>query len=674
VILYLIGILAGGMIMNQGRRREARGESLRSVGYRFGGSIAAGSFLVAALTIAALPGGVRGAEKSPEAAAKEGKIAKKKADADRQERIKKRLARQAARAKEAEKDKKPEQVVLPPRPARSVTPPTLTSAELDSLIRKHLKANDPKVAPAPRTSDVEFVRRIYFDLMGQPPTASQMHSFVRDDSKEKRARLIDHLLTSSEFAANWARYWRDVVKFHATGPVGGRGAYPVLEAWLTEKFKKNAPWDEIAAGLITAAGRTDENGAVGLALAHEARPVELAGEVSRIFMGIQIQCAQCHDHKTDSWKQRQFHEFAAFFQGGRQKRFEKAEPGKPAVFGVTVQGKPRYTYTKADDPKKPIPVAPKFFLASTAPKSLSESGSAARPMVDEPLPANLDAESRRLMAASYVTGQDNPWFAKAFVNRTWYALMGEAFYMPIDDIGPEREVEAPEILEPLASQWQRGGYDVRWLFRTILNTEAYQRRVRSTASMAGRTAFASNCPSRLRSDQIFLALSQALGFPAEAGDNADSRAARMARRAQAQDKESGKAIPIQKTAAAKKEGKGRRGATPLIQFNNLFGADPSAENEDVLGTIPQALYMMNSPVINQRTQARPGTVLGEILKSTPNDRAALGALYVRVLSRQPTRQEVETCAHYMGSVGNRAEAFEDVYWCLINSTEFITRR
>lgn len=672
--MYRIGILVEGVVMSPGRRREARGESLRSIGCRIGGSIAAGMFLAAVLTIAALPGGVRGAEKSPEAAAKEGKIAKKPADADRQERIKKRLERQAARAKEAEKDKKPEKAVPPPRPARTVTPPTLTSADLDSLIRNHLKANDPKVAPAPRTSDVEFVRRIYFDLMGQPPTASQVQSFVRDDSKEKRGRLIDHLLATKEFAANWARYWRDVVKFHATGAAGGRGAYPVLETWLTEKFRKNAPWDEIAAGLITATGRTDENGAVGLALAHEARPVELAGEVSRIFMGVQIQCAQCHDHKTDSWKQQQFHEFAAFFQGGRQKRFEKAEKGKPAVFGVVVQGKPRYTYTKADDPKKPIPVAPKFFLASTAATPLSASEPAAKPPVDEPLPINLDAESRRQMAASYITGQDNPWFAKAFVNRTWYALMGEAFYMPVDDIGPEREVEAPEILEPLASQWQKGGYDVRWLFRTILNTEAYQRRVRSTASMAGRTAFASNCPSRLRADQIFLALSQALGFPADDGDNADSPSDRMARKAQAQDKESGKGVPVQKTAAAKKGGKGRRGVTPLVQFNNLFGADPSAENEDVLGTIPQALFMMNSPVVNQRTQARPGTVLGEILKSTPNDRAALGALYVRVLSRQPTRQEVETCSRYMGSVGNRAEAFEDIYWCLINSTEFITRR
>src|SRR5262249_24515396 len=126
---------------------------------------------------------------------------------------------------------------------------------------------------------------------------------------------------------------------------------------------------------------------------------------------------------------------------------------------------------------------------------------------------------RRELAASYVTGQDNPWFAKAFINRIWYALMGEAFYEPIDDMGPERTARAPEVLETLATQWQRGGYDVRWLFRTLLHNHAYQRRVRSTANAAGKTPFASGCPSRLRADQVYQALAQALALPLDADGN-----------------------------------------------------------------------------------------------------------------------------------------------------------
>ena len=160
-----------------------------------------------------------------------------------------------------------------------------------------------------------------------------------------------------------------------------------------------------------------------------------------------------------------------------------------------------------DNPAKQIPIAPRFFLASS--KSKPEPA----------LPEALAVPERRALAASYVTGQDNPWFARAFVNRIWYALMGEAFYEPIDDLGPERTPKAPEVLEPLAEQWQKGGYDVRWLFRTILNTEAYQRRVRSTANAAGKTPFASNCPSRLRADQIFDALVQALALPLDDNGN-----------------------------------------------------------------------------------------------------------------------------------------------------------
>ena len=111
-----------------------------------------------------------------------------------------------------------------------------------------------------------------------------------------------------------------------------------------------------------------------------------------------------------------------------------------------------------------------------------------------------------------------------------------------------------------------------------------------------------------------------------------------------------------------------------MAFERLFGVDPSIPNDDVLGTIPQALFLMNSPLVNSRTAARPGTVLGQILATAPDDRAALGALYLRVLSRQPTPKEVEICGRYLAAVGNRREAFEDIFWSLINSTEFVTRR
>ncbi|MGZ3392096.1 MAG: DUF1553 domain-containing protein, partial [Isosphaeraceae bacterium] len=261
------------------------------------------------------------------------------------------------------------------------------------------------------------------------------------------------------------------------------------------------------------------------------------------------------------------------------------------------------------------------------------------------------------------------------------------FYDAVDDIGPVRTPKAPEVIETLADQWQRGGYDIRWLLRTIMGTEAYQRRVRAATTAAGKTAFASNCPSRLRSDQIVEALSEALGLPEDlvaVPTAALNRGPGGKPALAAQDpgknrpQNSKKAVESARLASAAAQGKGQGKITrlggPRTAFNALFGIDPSIPNDDVMGTIPQALFLMNGPMVHNRTQARPGTVLGEILATAPDDRAALNALYLRVLSRQPNAKEVEACSAYMAKVGHRVEVFEDIYWALINSTEFVSRR
>src|SRR5262249_20846021 len=157
---------------------------------------------------------------------------------------------------------------------------------------------------------------------------------------------------------------RDVVMFHATAENRARVRFDKLEEWLTTQLRANRPWDEIATGMITATGQNDKNGAVAFPLAYDAQPVEMAGEVSRIFMGVQIQCAQCHDHKTDAWKRRQFHEFAAFFAGTRARPVTKGIPGQLPVFSVVAQGPRRYFMPDKDDPTKQIPIAPRFFLSN----------------------------------------------------------------------------------------------------------------------------------------------------------------------------------------------------------------------------------------------------------------------------------------------------------------------
>jgi hypothetical protein len=540
------------------------------------------------------------------------------------------------------------------RPARTVSTPTLDSAAIDAMLDKALIEAKTPVSPA--TSDEEFVRRVFLDVTGKLPTIEQMRSFVHSRDKAKRAKLIEMLLTTPAYADNWARYWRDVVSYRAPNEQPNQTNFPAFEAWLTEQFLRNRPWDEIASDIITANGTTQENGAASFAMAESVQAVELAGEVSRVFMGVQIQCAQCHDHPSDKWKRQQFHEFAAFFAGISQKRVTPPMVN-PQIFEVrSAPNVPRYSMPDLKDPTKQNPVNPKFFLGENAPTL-----------------ERLTTDQRRAVAASYVTGQDNPWFAKAFVNRVWGVVMGEGFYNPVDDIGSNKEAHNPEVLEALAAAWQQGGYDIKWLFRTILNTRAYQRESRSTNSAAGRTPFASNCPTRLRADQIFDALAQALDLPPETFTRANPAQLEKFRKAQ-RDALMLRVGDLPKMAQdAIVQGFVARNA-PRTKFNKTFGVDPSTPTDDVLGTIPQALFLMNSPAVNNGLKATPNSMLGELLRTTPDNRAVLNVIYLRVLAREPNGKEVRVCGNYIENVGNRVEAFEDILWSLVNSTEFLSRR
>ncbi len=551
---------------------------------------------------------------------------------------------------------------LPERLNKTIQKPTIDAKALDGLVDKTL--SEAKVAPARLTTDEEFVRRVYLDVTGELPDPARIIAFCRLRDNSKRAKLIDELLETNSYARNWARYWRDVIQFHSSNENPNQVRYDQFETWMTKELAKNTPWDEIATRMIVDTGRNDEVGSVNFSIAQaQAQPVEMAGEVSRVFLGIQIQCAQCHDHPNDSWKRTQFHEFAAFFSGSKvrreldvpkkqeaslKKELAKTKGQAKAAIAMMLRpkfvledagGKARYGMPDLKDPKKTVPVAPKFFLASS----------------EETIPVDLPVRQRRILAASYVASQDNPWFARAFINRIWYVLMGDAFYMPVDDLGPGRTPHAPEVINALADEWTKGGYDVRWLFKTILNTHAYQREIRSVNVASGRTPFAANCPSRLRSDQIFDALSHALDFPLEAINFQGKLAKAVAGT----------------TGGGMKLG---RGFTTRDVLHKLFGVDPSTPTDDVMGTIPQALFLMNGQQVNKAVEARPNTMLGKLLLSTQDNRSVLNALYLKVLARTPTTSEVETCGQYLMMVGDRKAGFEDILWALINSTEFVSRR
>ena len=518
-----------------------------------------------------------------------------------------------------------------------------TAVEIDAIIDRDLAT--AKTAPAPVTTDEAFLRRLSLDLVGRPPTIVEIRQFTAQGGANKRAKAIDSLLEDPDFGQNWARYWRDVVAFRSPNESDRQVDYPQFVDWLADEWNANKSWKEIATAIITATGRTDENGATVFALAEEASAVELAGEVSRVFLGIQIQCAQCHDHPSDPWKRQQFHEFAAFFSGIKRKQVQRPGMGQKAIYEITNAGPTRYGMVDLKDPEKKIPISPRFFLDEA-------------PQVSE----QVKTQGRLALAAGYVTSTENPWFARAFINRVWTSLIGEGFYDLVDDLGPTRTAHTDDLLDGLADQWRQHEYDIRWLFRTILNTKAYARDSRSTNTSAGRVPFAANVPSRLRADQIYDALSQTFNIEQKLKRQAIAALAGVQKKGA---KKSG-------LAQAMKEGKVEDVVRKLV--DQTFGVDPSTPSGDVVGTIPQALYLMNSPLVTQSVQARPGNMLGQLLASAGSPKEAVEVLYLKTLARRPNSKELSTCLRYLDTVGDRREGFEDILWGLVNSTEFISRR
>lgn len=510
----------------------------------------------------------------------------------------------------------------------------LEPGEIDRLVAKGLK--EAKLEASPLTTDEQFLRRVFLDLTGTLPQPSDITAFVGDKSADNRAKLIDKLLDGPDYAKHAAKYWREVFGGARITDFRSRLFQTHFERWLVEQFKVNRKWDEITRDILTAGGQMkndepDKNGQLFFLISRKGADAttEIAAETSRIFLGIQIQCAQCHDHPTDVWKRHHFHEFTAYFARGRERPLfeEKRIVGSQLVslpFGEHKMPDP-------ENPKKTTTMTPRF-LDGKAPSTSARFG---------------DAERRAALAGSIIS-KENPWFAGAFVNRTWGLLLGQSFYTPIDDMGPLKEAVLPEVLARVAASFRGNGYDIKELLRDILNSETYQRQVRPGESPDSHLVFAGTRATRLNSDEFWNVLNGTLGslkggpgvFPGKGGFGA-----------------------------------GRFGAFGLEgAIRQEFGFDPSTKPEEVEGTISQALLLMNNPTLHGKIEAKGPNVLGRILAAHADNDEAVRMVYLRTLARRPTDRELRRCRNHLAAVPNRAEAFEDILWALINSTEYQTRR
>lgn len=517
-------------------------------------------------------------------------------------------------------------------PVESSNPRGLSSLQTARRIDNHLDRElyTGQRPDAEIINDQLFLRRLSLDLIGRNPTSKDLKEFSSAEFPDKRSALIDRLLGDQRFGDNWARYWRNVILSRQVDP---RARYVArsVHRYFTEKFNGDAAWDEVARDFVTAEGDVRENGNTAIYMAQMGRTSETAAEISRIFMGVQIQCAQCHDHPWDKWKREQFHRFAAFFPRVRLSAIR--EENRLRGYQVTSRSSSRSSrYSRRSEHYMPDLENPR------------SRGRIMQPVLfatDQKLRLGVSDQVRRESLARWMTSSKNPWFARAFVNRVWGELVGEGFYEPLDDLGPDRNCAAPKTLELLATQFVANGHSIKWLFRTIANTQTYQQ-VSRPRRQSDEIPFAASCTQPLRAEQIYNSLVSALGLNSPRG------------------------FSLSRLGSS---GNFRSSVT------QNFGFDPSLPRGDVTRSIPQKLFLMNSRTLNKAINARTRwTALGRTVAASQDNQVVTTEIYRQTLSREPTGRELKTCLEYIGQVANRAEAFEDIQWALLNSTEFLHRR
>jgi hypothetical protein len=509
----------------------------------------------------------------------------------------------------------------------------LTPQELDQLLAERMQAEGRAYA-AP-IDDALFVRRVSLHLTGKLPPPAEVEAFLESADPDKRRHLIDRLLASEDFARHWARYWRDVFLSQAADEVRIQAARLVAtEYFLKDQFLANRSWAQIARTVITSQGhiRTLDplrGGDAGLLLARlgSEAAMERAADTARVFLGLQIQCAQCHDHPTDVWKRRHFHELAAFY--GRLREQQTGGMGMGPGFQLASAEEGEYRMPDQDDPNQSTVLHPRF-------------------LTGEALGEGKSDQERRQALADLVTSKDNYWFSAAFVNRIWGELMGQAFYQPVDHLGPLQEATYPEVLLRLADSFRATDYNIQELFRLITNSRAYQQSLRMGNDPAEHLRFSGLYPTQFRAEVVWDCLVGAVGTFYEEPNPVPGNLRAILERIR---------NPDFKTV-----------------FKRVFNFDPSTPSNEVEGSVPRILMLMNNPLITARMQATGDTPLARILAEHADDQTAVRKVYLQALGRPPTAREWDICQTYLRQAASREEGFEDILWALINSTEFQTHR
>ena len=491
----------------------------------------------------------------------------------------------------------------------------LSAAELSARIDQTLSESWTKngIEPASRSDDTEFLRRIHLDLVGKIPSVAEVRAFLSDTRSDRRERKIDELLHRGAWAAHFGRVWRDLMLAGAGNNFEVAALAPGLETWLRLRFATNIPYDQMVRELLgePLAARSNMQqlrvSAAPSVLAYyqasERKPEALAASTSRLFLGMQVECAECHDHPFSHWTRKEFWSYAAFFQGLEN----------PAGTQSTSLLIPDTTT-----------IVEASFLDGSRPKW-------------EP------GESKQAILARWMTRTDNPYFGRAAVNRMWDHFLGRGFVTPVDNIDPTNPAAHPELFDLVTQQFVLHGYDLKYLIKAIAGTRAYQlTSAVSTSDQQNHEHFARMPLRRMSADQLFDSIVEATGFrePPSAQPQFDLLSAGSAR----------------------------------ARFQAKF-ADQSVARTEAETSILQALSLMNGQITSDVTSLEASeTLTGVIEAPFLKTEQRIETLFLATLSRKPTADELrEMSAYVTKTEPGRSErtGLSDVFWALLNSTEFV---
>jgi hypothetical protein len=451
--------------------------------------------------------------------------------------------------------------------------------------------------PAPPSDDAEFLRRICLDLGGKIPPIYDARDFLEDPAPDKRARLIERLLAAPSYRTHFATVWRSLLlpannDFRAAYYQNG------FEGWLQQRLGENAGYDKLATEMVTSAGAGRGSPSPdAFAQAQENQLDRWAANTSRLFLGLNLECAQCHNHPFDTWTRQQFWEYAAFFSG--------SPAGEGKADGVAIPG----------TDKTALPRFP-----------------------DGTAPAWKARADRRQTLAVWMTAADNPYFARAAVNQVWAYFFGHGLTEPDTGRDEDPNLQHQELLDDLAGQFAAHGFDLKYLIRAVVNSQAYQRS--SHGSPTPPRLFARMTLRGLSAEQLYDSLLEATGTeePPSSGRPAFGAMANS-RRAQF-----------------------------LAKFSDL------ARRTDASTTPLQALHLMNGPLMTEVTNPERNVVLQTVATAAVPTPRRIEELYLTTLSRKPRPEELTRLVVYVergGATGNPKQALADIFWALLNSSEFL---